>query len=182
MRNALLATGLLVALAMPALAHEKGAIYLASKTVGRGGELVLRGERLPKSGIIRLQLRGTLETFSLGEQRIDTAGRFQGKVSLPAQVAAGTYTVVALASDGDVVARADLIVTQAAAPAPGAMADMDHAGMPGMTDSSGVHPTAEMMDVPVNTSGGEWAVIAAIIGLSAAGGLVLLARPRGSAV
>jgi hypothetical protein len=179
MRSALLTAGLAAALAVPALAHEKGAIYITSKTVGVGGELAVRGEKLPKNATLRMQLRGTLETFHLAEVRTDTAGRFQARFALPVEVRAGTYTVVVLAPDGDVTARADLVVAASPAQAPHAMAGMEgHAGMANSAGAPGPHPTAEMMHVPVSTSGVEWAAIAAIIALSTTGGLVLLRGAR----
>lgn len=177
MRSAIVAAGLVAALAVPAIAHEKGVIRIISRNVTVGGELVVRGEKLSKNATLRMELRGTLETFHLSEVRTDTAGRFQAQVALPVEVKAGTYTVVVVASDGDVTARTDLVVL--AGPP---MADMPGmAGHEGMVDSAGAaapHATAEMMHVPVSTSGAEWGAIAAVIGLSAAGGLLLLMSSR----
>lgn len=139
------------------------------------------GEKLSKSTAFRLELRGALETHVLAEVRTDTAGRFEARYTLPAAARAGSYTVVVLASDGDVSARADLMVSAVPTPSPTAMPDMagmDHSRMPGMTDSSRPHATAEMMDVPVTTNGLEWAAIATIVVLSAAGGLVMLSASR----
>lgn len=179
MRSMILATSLLAAVSGTAAAHEKGAIYLASRTVAVGSELSFRGERLPKNGTVRMQLKGALETFTLSDIRIDSAGRFQGTLRLPPNARAGSYAVIAIASDGEVVARADVVLSPAAPPPP--TAGMDHANMPGMagmSETAAPHPTAELMNVPVNTSAVEWAAIAAIIGLSATGGLLLLARAR----
>jgi hypothetical protein len=160
--------GLLAPLTAPAMAHEKGVIHLASKEVRAGGELGLRGEKLPKRATLRLELRGTLETFTLAQVRTDAAGRFQARLAVPPEARAGAYTVVALAPDGDVAARAALaIVTPARA--------MDHGtmdSMPPTTESP--HPTAEMMKVAVATTGGEWAVILAVIAASLGGALALL--------
>jgi hypothetical protein len=184
MRSALLTVGLvcmMAAFAAPALAHEKGVIRIVSKEVGVGGELVVRGEKLPKSATLRMQLRGTLETFHLAEVRTDTAGRFQARLALPVEVRAGTYTVVVLAPDGDETARADLVVAAQAAHAMAGTEGMEgHAGMADSAGAPGPHPTAEIMKVPVSTSGAEWAAIAAIVVLSAAGGLALLAGARRS--
>jgi hypothetical protein len=181
MRSAFLTIGLVAALAIPALAHEKGTIRILSKQVGVGGELIVQGEKLPKSAVLKMELRGTLETFPLAQVRTDSAGRFQARLALPLEVRAGTYTVVVVASDGDVTARADIVVSPAPLAGEGAMAGMEaHAGMPGTPGAPGPHATAEMMKVPVSTSGVEWAVIGGIIVLSTLGGAALLATSRRS--
>lgn len=182
MRRAMLTIALLAGSALPALAHENGVIALTPKLVGAGGNLSVRGDKLSKSSTLKVQLRGTLETFDLAEVRTDTAGRFQASFALPVEVKAGNYVVVVVASDGDVTARADLVVSAAATPAADAMAGMEgHAGMPMAPGTPGQHATAEAMEVPVSTSGAEWAAIVVIIGLSAAVGLVLLIGARRSA-
>jgi hypothetical protein len=169
-RSLLWLVGVLGALTAPVSAHEKGVIHLASKEVRAGGELRLRGEKLPKSATLRLELRGTLETFPVAEVHTDAAGRFQARLALPPEARAGGYTLVALAPDGDVAARAELAIV-AAAPAHAT----DHAtmdSMPPTTESP--HPTAEMMKVAVATTGGEWAVILTVIAASLGGALALL--------
>jgi hypothetical protein len=162
--------GLLSLLTATGIAHEKGIIRLASNEVPAGGELGVRGEKLPKSATLRLELRGTLETFSLTEVRTNAAGKFEARLPLPTGARAGSYTVVALATDGDVTARAALVIV-AAAPAQA----MDH----GPTDSmpsriERPHPTAEMMKLTVATTGGERATILTIIAVGFGGGLILL--------
>lgn len=170
---------LILAVAVPAAAHEKGAIHLASDHVPIGGELGLRGEKLPKSADIKLVLRGTLDNYAIGEVRTDTAGKFQVRLTLPPHVPAGAYSVVAIAPDGDVTARADLVIA-ATAPAAVAAAEQGMAHM-GEQEMPGPHATAEMMAVQRTTTRGEWAVIAAAIVLSFVGGAVLLRRSAASA-
>lgn len=165
---------LLTPLTASGMAHEKGIIRLASKEVPIGGELGLQGEKLPKSATLRLELRSALETFSLAEVRTNAAGRFQARLTLPADAGAGSYTVVALAPDGDVAARAQMVVL-AAAPA--------HATEHGATDSTPTrtaspHPTAETMKLAVATTGGERAAILTIIAACLGGGLTLLRGSR----
>lgn len=175
MRRSIFALALLGTISAPVLAHEKGAIYLAAKEIRVGGELVLRGERLPKSSTLRLQLRGTLETFPLSEVRTTATGTFQARMALPLEARTGAYTVVVLASDGDVAAQATLNVIAAPVVAGGEMSPEQHAMMntaAAATDS--LHASAEMMHVQVATTGAEWAGIVAILLLSAGGGLALL--------
>lgn len=182
MRSVILTVTLLAGLALPALAHDKGTIALTPKQVGVGGNLSVRGDKLAKNATLKMQLRGTLETFDLAQVRTDTAGRFQSRFALPAEIKAGNYVVVVVASDGDVSARADLVVTAAAATT-NAMPGMEgHAGMAMPPGAPGQHATAEMMEVPVSTSGAEWSAIVAIIVLSGALGLLLLVGARRQAV
>lgn len=180
MRTILLACCLLTGLAVPANAHEKGVIHLASKQLPVGGELVAHGEKLPKSARLRLELRGALATLRLGDVKTDSAGAFQFHVVLPPEARAGSYTVVALASDGDKVAQADLALTPApAASANVPMAEMaGHEAMVNAPGDSARHPTAEPMNVPVETSGAEWVAIFGFIGLGLAAGAGLLAQAR----
>ena len=175
MRTALLSLGLLLAASAPALGHETGTIRLA-KTLPAGGELVIRGEKLPKQATLRLQLRGALENFPLGEIRTDSLGGFNARLALPTEARPGSYTVVVLAPDNDIAARAALTITEAA---PGEMSPAEHA----MMDSTGgeaamPHATADMMDVKTATTRGEWVGIVAIIAASLVGGLVLLLGAR----
>ncbi|MGH7710757.1 MAG: hypothetical protein ACREOG_05710 [Gemmatimonadaceae bacterium] len=182
MKPSIFTLAFLVTISLPALAHEKGTIRLASKAVGVGGELVLRGEKLPKNATLRLQLRGTLETFPLSEVRTNASGIFQARLALPLTARIGSYTVAVLAPDGDVVAQADLNVVAASAPA-AQMTPMEHAEMtpkehatmntsPQATDMP--HASAEMMEVQVSTTGAEWVGILAIILASVGGGAALL--------
>ena len=92
---------------------------------------------------------------------------------LPAEAKAGTYTLVVLASDGDVVARAEIGIVAAA----GEMTAEEHARM-GQPEAGteGPHPTAEHMDVPVSTTLAGWVAITGLIAASAGLGLALLLR------
>ena len=172
-RVARIVLGLLAAFSSPLPAHEEGVIRLRSGEVPAGGRLELRGERLPKATRLRLELRGAVETFPLGHVRTDAEGVFSASPTLPAGAGSGDYTVVAVAPDGDVAARAELTVVVALAGTT-ATAEAEHAGHQAMQPTASPHPTAEMMNLPVTTTGGELTVVAGIIALSLAGGLLLL--------
>ncbi len=180
MRRSILLLALLTGIGAVAYAHPKGTIRLARKEVAVGGELVVSGAQLSKNETLRLQLRGTLETFPLAEVRTDASGTFQARLALPQEARVGNYTVVVLAPDGDVAAQAALLVIAAAArPVAGDSTAAEHpAGhampntAPGATDMP--HASAEMMQVQVPTSGAEWMAILAIIVASVAGGAALL--------
>ncbi|MDQ6885830.1 MAG: TIGR02186 family protein [Gemmatimonadota bacterium] len=180
---AFVAIGLVLARRGVARAHEKGAIHLASTAVPVGGDLVMTGVKLPKSGVLRLQLRGTLDNYDVGQVRTDTAGAFQTRLTLPPHVPTGAYTLVAIAADGDVSARTALAVTAGPAAASSSSASMPSTKMPDGTPMphmsatmSTTHATAEMMEIKRATSAGEWVVIAGAILASLAGGLALLRR------
>ena len=173
MRRVLLSALLLAVLVAPLWGHEKGAIRLAKKEVAAGGELVIRGEKLPKSNSVILTLVGALATHSLGEVATTATGTFDTKITLPAGAKPGAYVVIAEAGDGDELARADVVVTAAA---------MAHDMATHMTDSAAMatatHPSAAMMELDTARSGLEWAVILTIVALSIGGGLALLASSR----
>lgn len=192
MRSSILALALLVTISAPAIAHPKGTIRLASKQLGVGGELVLRGESLPKNETLRLQMRGTLETFPLAEVRTNATGAFQARLALPMEARMGSYTVVVLASDGDVAAQAELLVVAGAAPATVAdsatavptVADKAAAERPAghamPNANTSPHPTGmphaspDMMQLEATTSAAEWVGILAIIVASVGVGFALL--------
>lgn len=166
----------------PAAAHEKGALYLGSREVAAGRRLAVRGEKLGKNAEIQLRLRGPLQTYPLTAVRTDSAGAFRLELAIPPEVRAGSYSILAVASDGDVTARTDLTVL-AAQPAtdapPHDMAAMDAdssemaAGMPQMT---GRHATGAAMELDRTTTPAEWVGISVIVLVALGGGFALLRR------
>lgn len=151
-----------------ALAHEEGVIHLGSKTLAVGGEIEIRGEELPEEAMLRLELQGALETYPLGEIRSDPAGAFRTRLALPAEAGPGSYVVVAIAPDGDEVARADLLVV------PAVEADDGGEGV-----AVAREPTAEEMELDVTQGPVEWAAILGFVVFCAIGGLALLTAGRG---
>lgn len=148
-----------------ALAHEEGVIHLGSKTLAVGGEIEIRGEELPEEAVLRLELQGALETYPLGEIRSDAAGAFRTRLALPAEAGPGSYVVVAIAPDGDEVARADLLVVPAGEGTEGVAVVRE--------------PTAEEMELEVSRGPLEWAAILGFVTLCGIGGLALLTAGRG---
>lgn len=167
--------GLLLVVHVPALAHEKGAIRLGTRRPAAGDRLALRGEHLPKDAALTLELRGALKSYRLGAVRTDGKGLFTSTIALPAEAGAGTYRVVAIASDGDKTAEAELTIVAATAATP------EHEGMHAAPNvASAPHATAEMMRLPVSWTGVEMVVVAVIVGACLAGGVRLLARTPSS--
>ena len=202
-RPTVLTAYLVLGLVVPASAHETGVIRLDAKALAVGAELGMRGEKFTKRIQLDLELRGTLKTFKLREVETDTSGKFQLRVALPADAKPGKYRVVAVASDGDDVGQAILVITAvsaaatpavttsattpaatpatpdvAAEPMPRMPAGMgDHMMMPAGHDE---HPSAEPMNVEVNTSAAQRVVIFVLIALGLAGGAALLMIARRS--
>ena len=170
---------LLVLPAAPADAHETGAIHVSVKQVAVGGTVGVRGEKLPKASDLKLEMRGVLDNYPVGSVKTDTGGAFQLDLKLPASVPAGAYTLVVIASDGDVTARADLAVTEAATAtaSTGAASGSSMSSMPGMANMPGMdgeQATATPMVIARTTTPGEWIVIWLIIIVSLAIGARLV--------
>lgn len=172
MRRLVLSLPLLLLLAAPAGAHEHGRIYLGAPRATLGDTLAVRGEKLSKATTFKLELRGALASYPLGQAKTDAKGAFTATFRLPADAKPGDYTVVVVAPDGDVSARANLALVAApaapvaatpaapkAAPADGQAEAM--AGMPGMTAGS-PHATAAPMDLPRHAGTGQWIAIGAL--------------------
>lgn len=176
--TAALGCALVITAVTPATAHETGVVRLNASQLPVGGALVVRGAQLGKGASYRVELRGTLKTFSFGRVRADTGGRFELTVTLPSDAGAGAYTVAAVASDGDVSAQADLAIVPGGSA--GGMGGHEMAGMAGMAGMPGMagmaHATAEPMNVPRTTTPAGWAVVALIIAVSALAGILLLRR------
>src|SRR5688572_12089887 len=105
-----LITPALSLLVATAAAHPTGVLKLGSNQIEVGAGISLRGEKMPKAGRMRLELRGALLTLALGEVRTDSAGAFETNLIVPETAKPGNYKLVALADDGDVTARADLMI------------------------------------------------------------------------
>lgn len=162
----------------PVSAHEKGAIRLTNKSVPAGGELLIKGDKLPKANSVLLSLKGALATHSLGEVATTAAGTFDTRIKLPVAAKPGAYVVIVEAGDGDELARADVVVTEAAAHDMSTMAASPNSTA-GAAEAA--HPTAAMMELNVTRSGAEWGAIVLIIALSVGGGLAMLASARHTA-
>lgn len=175
---------LVLAPSIPAFAHEVGAIHVSTHQVPVGGTLTVRGEKLPKSSALTLELRGVLDNYPAGSVHTDTAGAFEMSLTVPQNVPAGPYTLVVVASDGDVTARADLAVGGAAtttASTGSGSSDSSMAGMPGMgghaTSSMGEERArADAMTIAHTTTPLEWIVIWGLIVVSLGAGIALVRR------
>lgn len=158
-----------------AFAHGTGAISLSSKQSSPGGTITIFGTEFAHNSSVRLELRGVLQNYVFGRVQTGAKSTFQQIITIPATSKPGQYTIVAVAPDGDVAAQATLMIAQVAA------AEETHPGMhdmPGMQGMGGPHASAEMMDVPIPITGWGWAVITAIVVISASTGVWLLRAGR----
>ena len=178
---------LVFGLAVPAFAHETGVIRLDAKTLAVGAEMGIRGKKFTMRIQLDLELRGTLKTYKLKQVETDTLGAFRLRIALPADAAQGKYTVVAVASDGDDVGQAILVIVAATSPV---RTDNAAQPMPGMDPGMGghmmmpagheAHPSAEPMKVDVRTSPAQRFTIFTLIAFGLAGGTLLLMIGRRS--
>lgn len=178
-RTLLVAAALLLVTAIPAYPHGGGVIRLATTNVPGAGTVALTGEKLEKNSNLALELRGTLDNYPVGRVRTDPAGKFSTDLTLPPSIPGGAYTLVAIASDGDVAARTNIVIGSppggSGTPMPGMQGN---AGMHTEQQVSGPHATAEMMQLKMTTTPAEWTVIVTLILSSIVGGAWLLARSK----
>ncbi|MFQ5679336.1 MAG: hypothetical protein ACE5HP_07740 [Gemmatimonadota bacterium] len=160
-----------------AAVHDEAVLESEVSSVAGGGMLPLQGSHFEEETSYALRLVGALREYEFRKVRADAEGNFSLELAIPGEVRPGAYQVEAVAPDGDVVARLDLTVLEAAASAAGA-AEPAAAGE-GPAGRSGPMATAEEIVIERDRSGLEWGIIGLLTGL--AGGLGLTLLRRGSA-
>lgn len=150
-----------------ALAHGVPEIAVDPTVCAAGSMITITGSAMEDGNTYTITLEGIKGSTPLGvttaksESGSEEAG-FVVQYTVPASTAPGSYTVRAVTPDGD-VATADLTVTAAAAQA--------SAG-PAMSQMASAEPHILDRTKPA----GQIFVVAVVILLSAAGGLVLVRR------
>ncbi|MFW6193660.1 MAG: hypothetical protein ACOC83_09270, partial [Gemmatimonadota bacterium] len=156
----------------PLAAHEEAVLEASASVMAADGTLELLGSDFTADEEFRLVLEGSLESHELVAVTADSAGRFELDLELPPEVREGRYQIVAVAPDGDEVARLDLNVVAAGSGddrATGAAED-DDTGVAGAADGEGENGArAEEMEIERQRGGAEWAFVLLVVGLS--GGL-----------
>lgn len=168
--------GAALAVPRPAAAHEEAVLEASASAVAAGSSLELTGSEFTADEEFRLRLLGALEEHDLGTVTADSAGTFRLELELPAEARQGRYQLVALAPDGDEVARLDLNVTPAAS-AGGEEAGpaAEEAGGAGEASTGGRDEArADEMEIERSRSGVEWAALLLVVGLSGGLGARLL--------
>lgn len=171
--RAALATAVAAALLLwwpagPLRGHEEAVLESSASAVPAGGALDLQGRDFAAGESYALRLLGALREYDLGEVEPAADGTFSLRLAIPGDVVPGSYQLVAVAPDGDVSARLDLVILDAAA------AGDAHAahGAPG-------RPVARDDDIRIDRSrsGAEWGVLGLLIGLAAGLGIGLFRTP-----
>jgi len=160
-------------------AHPEATLRAARAAVAAGTALPVTGENFAANGKVLLALRGALGEYRLVEVTATGEGTLSVSLHIPAEVRPGRYQLVALADDGDVVARLELTLEPPAAgsavesgsgaeddPAPGQMA--------GQHDRMA---RADELPIQRSRNGLEWGIIGLVVGLAGGLGLGLLRRP-----
>ncbi len=131
-RTAMLAVVLVGASAMPARAHDKGTLRLASRTFAAGDSIPVTGAKFSPRDEVTLVLVGASGRHALVDVRTDSVGAFRRVVLVPSTLTSGRYRLIAEALDGDEAAALDVVV-EANVPggAPPPHKPINHA-MPGM--------------------------------------------------
>lgn len=157
-------------------AHEEAVLESAASSAPAGGSLPLNGKDFTAEERYELRLLGALREYDLREVEAGADGTFALELMLPADVRPGAYQVVAIAPDGDVVARLDLTVLEAVPASDPAEAAAG--GGDGATHRAG-GATDEEIRIERSRSGVEWGLIGLIVG--GAGGLGIGLLRRGGA-
>lgn len=156
----------------PVAAHEEAVLEASASVMAVDGTLELFGSDFTADEEFRLVLEGALESHELTEVTADSAGRFELDLELPPEVREGRYQIVAIAPDGDEVARLDLNVVAGGSGDDRATGDAggDDAGAAGAAEGEGDNGArADEMEIERQRGGVEWAFMLLVVGLS--GGL-----------
>ena len=164
---ALLIAGLLLSVsAMAALGHEgeggEKTLAVEPSSITAGDRVVLAGSGLEPDSDRILVLAGSHLVVELGTVRTDAEGMFQQELAIPSHLPSGTYELRAIGDETLTVALAVTAVNPDAASAAG--------------------PDADATFVARERAPAEWALILAIIAVTAlAGSLLAFRSHRGRA-
>ncbi len=171
----LAAAGMAGATGRGGAAHEEAVLRSSQSSVSAGASLELSGSDFTGSETYKLRLLGVLNEYDVGEVAADSAGTFTRQLTVPAEVPPGAYQIVAVASDGDVVARLDITVLEGRAG--GAVgASGDHSGGGGQDSDPSSAARHDDIRIERDRSGVEWGVIGLLIGLAGGVGLGMVRR------
>lgn len=154
-------------------AHPEATLRSSRGEVPAGGSLPLSGEKFTGGESVRLVLRGALDEYDLRAVRPAEDGTFALDVEVPGTVRPGSYRLVAVAGDGDVVATLEVSVVQALA-GEHASAIEETVDLSKQGTGPVAHATAEEMPIERSRAGLEWGLIGLLVGLAGAIGLSLV--------
>jgi hypothetical protein len=168
----------LVVIGPAAGSHPEATLKAARSVAAAGTALPVTGEHFAANGKVLLALRGALGEYRLAEVTATGEGTLALSLDIPADVRPGRYQLIAVADDGDVVARLELTME----PPAGDSRESAAGGEDAMANRpvAGEHDTmARADDMPIERSrnGMEWGIIGLVVGLAGGLGLGLLRRP-----
>lgn len=154
--------------------HPEATLKSETTRVAAGASWSVTGEEFLAGQKVQLMLQGALAEYPLREVQATDAGTLSLSLEIPATVRPGAYSLVAIADDGETVARLDVTIDAASpvAMAEHEIADERDAGHGGMTEAR-----ADEMPIERSRASLEWGVIGLLIGLAGGFGLSLVRRP-----
>ena len=160
--NNSIATFVLLLLGTVVVQAHGTSVKLDKQSAAPGETITVKGEGISSNGDIKLLLRG-MQDYALGTARGDEHGRFEQKITLPAEIHPGDYSFVA---EGEKTASARLKIVAGQGAHMGEMklppASQEHEqSMPGMEMVSDAKPGP--MEVQRPAGGREalarWAIV-----------------------
>lgn len=157
----------------PFAAHDEAVLESPQSSVSAGSALQLEGRHFEAGESYTLRLLGALREYDLRKMEPDSAGTLSFQLDIPREVVPGGYQLVAVAADGDVVARLDIAVL-----APSPVESSRTEGEAQAVGRAAQMPAARTDDIRIerNRGGVEWGVIGLVIGLAGGLGVGLLRR------
>ena len=168
----LLVAGLASFAGLGAVPHPEATLKSEVKSVRAGQTWPVRGEKFSAGQAVSLRLQGALDEYALRDVQAANDGTFALTLEIPREVRPGAYRLVAMADDGDAVARLDVTIEAAT---PVEMAEHEMATEGGAAHG-GAEARADELPIQRSRSGVEWGVIGLLIGLAGGFGLSLLRR------
>ncbi len=155
-------------------AHPEATLKSDVSSVTAGGTLPLSGSEFVAGEGYALRLLGALSEYDLLDEVMPNAeGLFTIQVEIPRDVRPGEYQVIAVAPDGDVSARLDLMVLAA-------MPEETHDAESQADDGAMAHDEggarADEISIERSRSGIEWGAIGLLIGVAGGFGVGLVRR------
>ncbi len=93
--------------------HPTGVLRLVDTRLLPGSTVRLTGEKFAKGGELELLLVGIDGRVAIATVRADSVGKFVTDITLPEALSPGSYSLVAIASDGDTAGRLEVMVVAA---------------------------------------------------------------------
>lgn len=158
--------------------HPEGTLKLASRVLVAGTEIELEGKEFQDGAALKIFLVGLAGRIELTAVTADSVGEFTTTLSIPDDLEAGGYRLVAVADDGDEVATLNVEIRPAESTMTASNDDVEDDDLGNEEHSEGTEPSARHMELDRAQSplvrGG--AIVGIILALAAGGMLLRTAR------